>query len=102
MQSGKEGCTNRAAIDLLVATSAHRLFAAFVLAPGSKQLVRAGRRCWSQGSDERRRPPNRALLLSPTSKRARTGRRTSASALAHARAALLHATVAVVASTACP
>ena len=28
-------------------------------------VVRAGRRCWSQGGDERRRPPNRALLLSP-------------------------------------
>ena len=28
-------------------------------------VVRAGRRRWSQGGDERRRPPNRALLLSP-------------------------------------
>ena len=28
-------------------------------------VVGAGRRCWSQGRDERRRPPNRALLLSP-------------------------------------
>ena len=28
-QSGKEGSTNRAAIDLLVATSAHRVLAAF-------------------------------------------------------------------------
>jgi len=37
VQSGKEGCTNRAAIDLLVATSVHRVLAAFVLAPGSKQ-----------------------------------------------------------------
>ena len=27
-------------------------------------VVRPGRRCWSQGGDERRRPPDRALLLS--------------------------------------
>jgi len=33
----------------------------------------AGGRCWSQGGDERRRPPNRALLLSPRSKRVRPG-----------------------------
>jgi len=32
-------------------------------------VVRAGRRCWSQGGDERRRPPNRVLLLSPSSTR---------------------------------
>ena len=51
-------------------------------------VVRAGRRRWSQGGDERRRPPNRALLLSPTSKRARPGRGTTASTLAPARAAL--------------
>ena len=35
-------------------------------------VVRAGRRCWSQGGDERRRPPNRALLLSPNLKRRQT------------------------------
>ena len=29
-------------------------------------VVRAWRRCWPQGGNERRRPPNRALLLSPT------------------------------------
>ena len=39
-------------------------------------VVRAGRRCWSKGGDERRRPPNRALLLSPTSARQRARRRT--------------------------
>ena len=39
-------------------------------------VVRAGRRCPSQGGDDRRRPPNRALLLSPTSARQRARRRT--------------------------
>jgi hypothetical protein len=48
-------------------------------------VVRAGRRWWSQGGDD----ADRALLLSTTPKRARTGCRTSAFALAHARDALL-------------
>ena len=72
-------------------------------------VVRAGRRRWSQGGDERRRPPNRALLLSPKLSGApalnratratialpesdrpdgRDGRGTTASTLAPARAAL--------------
>ena len=42
-------------------------------------VVRAGRRCWSPGGDERRRPPNRALLLSPNRNRHERGDRTSAS-----------------------
>jgi hypothetical protein len=51
-------------------------------------VVRAGRRCWSQGGDERRRPPNRALLLSPRSKRVRPGLGATAFLLAPATAAL--------------
>ena len=51
-------------------------------------VIRAGRRCWSQAGDERRRPPNRALLLSPTSRRAGRERATTASALAAAPASL--------------
>ena len=76
-------------------------------------VVRAGRRCWSQGGDERRRPPNRALLLSPRSsyrppssergcfarhcgraarryRRRRVGRRASARAVAPAILSQLH------------
>ena len=51
-------------------------------------VVRAGRRCWSQGGDERRRPPNRALLLSPRSKRVRPGLGTTAFVLVPTWAAL--------------
>ena len=38
-------------------------------------VVRVRRRCWSQGGDEQRRPPNRALLLSPRSKAQEAGAR---------------------------
>jgi hypothetical protein len=34
-------------------------------------VVRAGRRCWAEGRDERRRPPDSALLLSPKGTRRR-------------------------------
>ena len=51
-------------------------------------VVRAGCRCWSQGGDERRRPPSRALLLSPRSTRARPGLGATAFVLVPARIAL--------------
>ena len=58
------GLGRRSTSHMLFATSAHR---ACTLRASTRieAVVRAGRRCWSQGGDERRRPPNRALLLSP-------------------------------------
>ena len=47
------------------ADHAHLVLAAFVLAPSSKQWSARGVDAGPQDGDERRRPPDRALLLTP-------------------------------------